>query len=127
MRGFRNSWESLKAMRRLGIEGEETAVRFLKKKGYRIVSRNFKSPVGEMDIIAEDGDTLVFVEVKTRTDDSFGHPFEAVTHRKQEKLRKVALSYLKHSRRDMPSRFDVLSIETKGDSYTIEHIKDAFE
>ena len=119
--------ESLKAMRRLGIEGEDLAVRFLKKKGYRIVSRNFKSSVGEMDIIAEDGDTLVFVEVKTRTDDSFGHPFEAVTPRKREKLRKVALSYLKHSRCEMASRFDILSIETDGASHTIEHIKDAFE
>jgi len=114
-------------MRRLGIEGEELAVRFLKKKGYKIVSRNFKSPVGEMDIIAEDGGTLVFVEVKTRTDDSFGHPFEAVTPRKREKLRKVALGYLKHSRRDAPSRFDVLSIETDGANHKIEHIKDAFE
>jgi putative endonuclease len=114
-------------MRRLGTEGEEAAARFLKKKGYKIVSRNFKSPVGEVDIIAEDGDTLVFVEVKTRTDDSFGHPFEAVTGRKQEKLRKVALSYLKYSRREVASRFDVLSVEAKGDGYTIEHIKDAFE
>jgi len=114
-------------MRRLGIKGEEVAVGFLKKKGYKIVSRNFKSSVGEMDIVAEDGDTLVFVEVKTRTDDSFGHPFEAVTRRKQEKLRKVALSYLKHCRREAASRFDVLSIETNGDSYKIEHIKDAFE
>ena len=117
----------MKAMRRLGIEGEELAVRFLKKKGYKIVSRNFKSPVGEMDIIAEDGDTLVFIEVKTRTDDSFGHPFEAVTHRKREKLRKVALSYFKHSRQEVPSRFDVLSIETDGANHKIEHIKDAFE
>lgn len=114
-------------MRQLGIEGEEVAVRFLKKKGYKIVSRNFKSPVGEMDIIAEDGDTLVFVEVKTRTDDSFGHPFEAVTNRKQEKLRKVPLGYLKHSRREVASRFDILSIETDGDSHRIEHIIDAFE
>jgi putative endonuclease len=114
-------------MRRLGIEGEEAAVRFLKKKGYKIVSRNFRSPVGEMDIIAEEGDTLVFVEVKTRTDDSFGHPFEAVTRTKREKLRKVALSYLKHSRQEAASRFDVLSIERDGDSYRIEHIKDAFE
>lgn len=117
----------MRAMRRLGIEGEELAVRFLKKKGYKIVLRNFKSPVGEMDIIAEDGDTLVFVEVKTRTDDSFGHPFEAVTPRKREKLRKVALGYLKHSRRDTPARFDVLSIETDGANHNIEHIKDAFE
>jgi putative endonuclease len=114
-------------MRQLGIEGEELAVQFLKKKGYKIVSRNFKSPVGEMDIIAEDGGTLVFVEVKTRTDDSFGHPFEAVTPRKRDKLRKVALSYLKRSRQEVPSRFDVLSIETDGKNHTIEHIKDAFE
>lgn len=78
-------------MRPLGIKGEELAVKFLKKKGYRIISRNFKSPIGEIDIIAEDLGTFVFVEVKTRSDESFGYPFEAVNYKKREKLRRVAL------------------------------------
>jgi putative endonuclease len=69
-------------MKPLGSKGEDLAVRFLEKKGYRILSRNFRTPVGEIDVIAEDRNTLVFIEVKTRTDDSFGHPFEAVTFRK---------------------------------------------
>lgn len=115
-------------MRLLGIKGEDLAVGFLKKKGYKILSRNYKTPLGEIDIIAEDGETLVFVEVKTRTDDSFGLPFEAVDHRKKEKLRKVALYYLKNIRKkDAPSRFDVLSIQAGSGKNEIEHITDAFE
>ncbi len=114
-------------MRLLGIKGEGLAVKFLKNKGYKIISRNFKTPIGEVDIIAQDGKILVFVEVKTRSDDSFGRPFEAVNHRKREKLKKVALYYMKHHRNDMPLRFDVLSIEMDGERSKIEHIIDAFE
>ena len=115
-------------MRLLGIKGEDLAVKFLKKKGYRIRSRNYKTPLGEIDIVAEDGETLVFVEVKTRADNSFGLPFEAVDYRKREKLKKVALYYLKNCcKKDLPSRFDVLSIQAGGDKSEIEHIIDAFE
>jgi putative endonuclease len=115
-------------MRLLGIKGEDLAVRFLRKKGYKILSRNYKTPLGEIDIIAEDGATLVFVEVKTRTDTSYGLPFEAVDRRKREKLRKVALYYLKNClRKDAPSRFDVLSIQAGNEKNEIEHIMDAFE
>lgn len=114
-------------MSRLGNKGEDLAAEFLKQKGCRIISRNFKTPMGEIDIIAQDGKTLVFVEVKTRTDNSFGRPFEAVNRRKREKLRKVALCYLKHIKRDVPARFDVLSIEVDGGKSRIEHIIDAFE
>ncbi len=115
-------------MRLLGIKGEDLAVRFLKKKGYRILSRNYRTPLGEIDIIAEDGETLVFVEVKTRSDDSYGLPFEAVNHRKREKLRKVALYYLKNVlKKDAASRFDVLSVRAAGSGNEIEHIRDAFE
>ncbi len=114
-------------MRLSGSKAEDIAVKFLKKKGYRIISRNFKTPIGELDIIAIDGETLVFVEVKARHDDSFGRPFEAVDHRKKEKLRKVALCYLKKNRKEVRSRFDVLSIEMKNGSHMIEHIVDAFE
>ena len=114
-------------MRRLGNKGEDLAVRFLKKKGYRIIARNFKTPLGEIDIIADDGGALVFVEVKTRTGDSFGQPFEAVHYRKKDKLRRVALWYLKQAKKEMPSRFDVVSIQTDGGKNAIEHIVDAFE
>jgi len=115
-------------MNPLGSEGEDLAVRFLQKKGYRIVARNYKTPVGEIDIIARDGDTIVFIEVKTRTDISFGYPFEAVNKRKRQKLKNLALLYLKRQGKEFPVRFDVLSIFCMGNGKKdIEHIKDAFE
>lgn len=115
-------------MRLLGIKGEKLAADFLREKGYGIISRNFKTPIGEIDIIAKDGKTLVFVEVKTRSDNTFGQPFEAVNYRKREKLKKVALYYLKNnSKKEASSRFDVLSIEINGGKNKIEHIIDAFE
>ncbi|MEW6585423.1 MAG: YraN family protein [Nitrospirota bacterium] len=115
-------------MRSLGASGEDLAVKFLKKKGYRIIERNHKTPLGEIDIIAQDGVMTVFVEVKTRAGTAFGHPFESVHEKKRQKLRKLALLYLKKQPAETPARFDVLSIVLKGDStYEVEHIKDAFE
>ncbi len=115
-------------MKPLGSDGEDLAVRFLQKKGYRIVARNYKTPVGEIDIIARDGDTIVFIEVKTRTDISFGYPFEAVNKRKRQKLKNLALLYLKRQGKESPVRFDVLSIFCMDNGKKdIEHIKDAFE
>ena len=80
-------------MKALGSKGEDLAIQFLKKKGYRIIDRNYKTSVGEIDIIARDGNTIVFVEVKTRTDDSFGYPFEAVNKKKRQKLQKSYFSF----------------------------------
>ncbi len=115
-------------MKALGNEGEELAVKFLRKKGYDIVAKNYKTPIGEIDIIAKDGDTVVFVEVKTRANDSFGHPFEAVNRTKRRKLKNLALLYLKKQRKEFPVRFDVISIFCNDDyKETIDHIKDAFE
>jgi putative endonuclease len=114
-------------MKTLGKEGEAAAVRFLKKKGFRIVETNYRTPVGEIDIIAKDKNVLVFIEVKTRADKTFGYPFEAVNARKREKIRKVALSFMKKYRREFPARFDVLSIIMKDGKKHIEHISDAFE
>lgn len=114
-------------MNTLGKEGEELALKFLKKNGYRILEKNYRTVFGEIDIIARDKDIIVFIEVKTRADDSFGNPFEAVTYKKREKIRKVALCYLKKIRKEPPSRFDVLSINIEDGKKQIEHIKDAFE
>lgn len=114
-------------MNKLGKDGEELAIRFLKKKGYIIVERNYRTPFGEIDIIAKDGEVVVFAEVKTRADETFGRPFEAVDWKKKDKIRKVALSFLKRLKKEPPARFDVLSISTEGDSKHIEHIQDAFE
>jgi putative endonuclease len=115
-------------MKALGIEGEDLAVKFLKKIGYRIVAKNYKTQIGEIDIIARDGDITVFIEVKTRTSDSFGYPFEAVHSGKRQKLRNLALLYLKSQGKELPVRFDVLSILCAEDGKKeIEHIRDAFE
>ena len=114
-------------MNTLGKEGERIAKEFLKKKGYSILQENYRTPFGEIDIIAREKDVLVFVEVKTRADFTFGSPFEAVNHRKKEKIKKVALSYMKRLKKECPARFDVLSINVEDGREKIEHIRDAFE
>ena len=114
-------------MNTLGKEGEALAVEYIRKKGYRILERNYRTFSGEIDIIARDGDTLVFVEVKARADHAFGYPFEAVDRRKREKIRKVALGFMKALKKEVPARFDVLSISMINGRGSVEHIKDAFE
>jgi len=113
---------------RLGREGEEAAVRFLKKKRYKIVERGFRFLRGEIDIIASDRKTLVFVEVKTRSGAGFGVPEESVTFAKQDQLRKIAQGYLVKNRLgDIPCRFDVVSVSIHDDGrLIIRHIENAF-
>ena len=77
-----------------GQMGEGLAADFLMKKGYRILERNFRTKLGEIDIVAKDKDTICFIEVKSRTDFSFGSPLESITAFKRKKLSQVALSYL---------------------------------
>lgn len=112
----------------LGRTGEEVALNYLTKKKYKIVTRGFRFHRGEIDIIAYDRDTLVFIEVKTRKHFTFGFPEEAVTHRKQEQIRKIAEGYLMKNRlSDVPCRFDILSIHVNDkEQYNIHHIQDAF-
>lgn len=112
--------------RLIGNRGEDLATKYLKEKGFKILTRNFKTPLGEIDIIAEDSETLVFIEVKTRTDDSFGLPFEAVDSKKRERMRRIALLYLKNYGKERPVRFDVISVEMKDGSSKIDHIIGAF-
>jgi putative endonuclease len=114
-------------MKQVGSKGEDLAVEFLKDRGYGIIGRNYKTPIGELDIIAKDGETLVFVEVKTRSSNAFGYPFEAVGPRKKHKLKNLALLYLKNQKKSCAVRFDVISINLSGTKNEIEHIKDAFE
>ena len=114
-------------MNTLGKEGENIASDFLRNKGFSIIRKNYRTVFGEIDIIAKDKDVIVFVEVKTRADNSFGHPFEAVDRKKREKIRKVALSFMKTLKKEFPSRFDVISITRDRDGTRIEHIQDAFE
>jgi putative endonuclease len=115
-------------MKSLGNKGEDLAVTFLKKKGYKIISRNYKNYIGQIDIIAQDGETVVFIEVKTRANDSFGCPFESVHKKKRQKLRNLALLYMKKTGEELPVRFDVLSIFcVENGNMEIDHIQDAFE
>jgi putative endonuclease len=128
LKEYPSSLKGSKAMKALGNKGEDLAVIFLEKKGYKIVAKNYKNYVGEIDIIARDGETTVFIEVKTRANDSFGYPFEAVHSRKRLKLRNLALLYMKKQGEEIPIRFDVLSIMyTDNGQKQIEHIIDAFE
>lgn len=114
----------------LGDRGERAAVRFLKRQGYRIIAKQYRNSYGEVDIIAQDGKVVVFVEVKTRTSTNDGQPFEAVDVRKQEKITRVALAWLKqYGRLEQPARFDVVSIlwpDDKGEPQ-IQHFRNAFE
>ena len=106
-----------------GDFGEEKAVKYLKKQKYKIIKRNFKNKVGEIDIIARQGETVVFVEVKTRTDEKFGFAAEAVDLKKQHKIKNVALLYSqKENIANM--RFDVVEVYLKEDR--INHIVNAF-
>jgi len=112
----------------LGRRGEELALRFLNKSGYKIIERNYVCKMGEMDIIAQEKDTLVFVEVKTRTSMDFGPPQLAVNPTKQMQLSKVALNFLKEKRlEDVKARFDVVAIVLKPTGEEVELIKDAFD
>jgi putative endonuclease len=112
----------------LGKKGEELALRFLKKNGYRIFARNYVCKMGEVDIIAKEKDTLVFVEVKTRTSTAFGPPQLAVNPAKQMQLSKVALYFLKEKcLEDVKARFDVVAILIGPKGPEIELIRDAFD
>lgn len=108
----------------LGRTGEVKAEKFLKRLGYKILAKNYKTVVGEIDIIAKDGDTVVFVEVKTRTNEKYGAPSEAVGVNKRMKYFKVAEEYLikNYKTTDVLCRFDV--IETLDGQ--INHIINAF-
>ncbi len=112
----------------LGKSGEEIAAGFLKKSGYKIILRNYKNRLGEIDIIARDKDTICFIEVKTRSSERFGLPQEAVSGFKQRQLARVALGFLKERNLlEQKARFDVVSIISSADSPKIDLIKDAFE
>ncbi len=113
----------------LGQAGEELATAYLEKAGYKILIRNYRQKCGEIDIIAEDRGTLVFVEVKTRKSTSFGIPFAAVTEKKQRQIGRVAQVYLSSNNLfNHPARFDVISILMDEDRPpVIELLPNAFD
>lgn len=113
----------------LGKSGEKLAVRFLSRKGWRIAETNFRTRRGEIDIIAYDKKTLVFVEVKTRKTGFIDSPLNAVTHGKQRQISMVAQEYLAaNDLFDSEARFDVIGVNFREEGKTqIEHIENAFD
>lgn len=112
-------------MNGLGRVCEDEAARLLEAKGYRVLGLRWACPLGELDVIARDGETLVFVEVKARTSTAFGFPAETVTKKKQDRIVKAALSYVKaKALRPDAIRFDVIAFTPGREP---EHIVGAFE
>ncbi len=112
--------------------GEDIAAEHLKKKGYKIIQRNYKNKIGEIDIIAKHKEDLVFVEVKTRSSDKFGTPAEAVTYYKKQKIVNCAKFYLTQNPSDMNIRFDIIEVygNFNGDNFAFDrlnHYEYAFE
>ena len=114
---------------RLGKSGEAAAARHLEARGLRILEAGYRTPAGEIDLIAEEGDALVFIEVKTRSSLRCGRPGEAVDARKQGRIVRAAQLYLlRRNRSDHPCRFDVVEVLVEpGAALRIHHIRDAFQ
>lgn len=111
----------------LGKTGEQFAKRFLTQRGYKILQTNYRCHYGEIDIVCQDGETVVFVEVKTRTSEKFGTPAAAVTRRKQKRLQRAAWVYLvTNNLESQPVRFDVLTLSFLSAHPEIEHLIGAF-
>jgi putative endonuclease len=114
----------------LGQRGEAAAARYLRRRGYKILARGDHFGPGELDLVALDRQTIVFVEVKTRQSHAAGHPSDAVDDVKQRRLTRLAVTFLKrHQLLECPARFDVIAITWPAKQWfpTIEHIKDAFD
>ncbi|CAG1065148.1 hypothetical protein BAC1_00726 [uncultured bacterium] len=112
----------------IGRRGEDEAALFLESKGYKVVERNYRCRYGEIDIVARDGKTVVFVEVKTRGSDRFGCPTASVDARKQKKILLTSQFYIESNRLfDTDLRFDVVGIEMSGGKLAFELVKNAFE
>jgi putative endonuclease len=127
---LRRWWQSWHPRPTLGKRGERAAEKFLKRQGFIVLARGERDRIGELDLVAVDGRTVVFIEVKTRTSHDAGHPFEAIDANKQRRLTRVALSYLKrHDLLECSARFDVIAITWPEGAKrpSIEHIRNAFE
>lgn len=128
--GLRNAWRALFPPLVLGERGERAAEKYLKRCGFRIIDRRVRGGLGELDLVAVDGRTIVFVEVKTRRSHRKGRPAEAVDARKQRQLTRLALAWLKrHDLLEHRARFDVLAVTWPKDQSqpTIAHYRNAFE
>ncbi|MDP3939957.1 MAG: YraN family protein [Deltaproteobacteria bacterium] len=117
-----------RARRQTGIFGEERAAAVLREAGYRLLARNYRCPQGEVDIVAEEGEQIVFVEVKARRGEAFGGPAAAVTRAKRRRIARAALHYLAANRMlERPARFDVVTLLETPSGWRIEILRNAFE
>ena len=110
----------------LGQKGEDIASDFLVEKGYRIITRNWRWGLNEIDIIAENADFIIFIEVKTRSGNYLEHPSVAVSVSKQKAIIKTANEYINRYNIDKESRFDIITIIKSNTALEIDHIEDAF-
>jgi putative endonuclease len=127
---LRQCWSAWFPPLTLGQRGERAAARFLRQHGFKIIARGQRDRVGEMDLVAVEGATVVFVEVKTRSSLQGGYPEEAVDREKQRRLTRLALGFLKrHDLLECSARFDVVAVTwpESGSRPTIEHFRGAFE
>ncbi len=127
--GYATAWGCALTLSRIffGRRGEDEAIKYLERRGYKILMKNYRCRLGEIDVIATEGDTLVFVEVKTRGGDEFGSGVESVDARKQRRI--IAVSEVYMSENNLPDkavRYDVVSIGREGSELSVELIKDAF-
>lgn len=112
----------------LGNIGENIASDYLRSKGFRVIERNFSCRMGEIDIIAKKGDDIYFVEVKTRKDNKFGHPFESITLNKQRQILKIAKYYLLGLKKEVDCHLSVIGITlNKSGKTIIDFLEDAFQ
>lgn len=120
-----------RSKKEIGLVGEDAAIEFLKKEGYKILQKNYYCNIGEIDVIARHKKNLVFIEVKVRSTDSFGSPEFAVSRRKRRQIVRVAETYLAHNRiNDVDCRFDVVAISCnleKNIAPVIKLLKNAFQ
>ena len=107
----------------LGRKGERLVAEYLKKQGFKILKCNYRTPFGEADILAQDKDETVFIEVKTRSNDSYGTPAESVVKKKRETYKKIAQFYWLRTGEEPNARFDVAEVYSDG---RIEYLKNAF-
>lgn len=110
-----------------GSKGEDFAVKYLRRKKYRIIARNYQTRFGEIDIICTYGQFIAFVEVKTRSVNYMVSGKEAVTHQKQKKIIKAAMEFLQRNDFDLQPRFDVIEVISDGGKMSADHIENAFD
>lgn len=126
----RDRYQRLPHTRSKGTEAEDSGVAYLESQGYQILERNAENKIGEIDVVAMDGDVLCIVEIKSRQTDEFGPAIAGVTSRKMRRLAKVAsfyLAYQKKPRWEGPVRFDVLGMDAEGDGWKYTLLRNAFE